>query len=126
LVVVNDYSNQMVVKGSTPMPIEIHDQPATVRREVEIDATPEEVWESLASEDGRERWLEDDPDRRIEIEVADEPERLVWWWWSGDSTPSRVEFRVLAAPAGTRVIVTETAPSFPMMSFTSSWTLVAV
>ena len=47
------------------MPIEIHDEPATVRREVEIDATPEEVWESLASEDGRERWLEDDPDRRI-------------------------------------------------------------
>jgi uncharacterized protein YndB with AHSA1/START domain len=108
------------------MTIEIHDEPATVRREVEIEAAPEEVWESLASEEGRDRWLEEDPDRRIEIEVAEEPERLVWWWRSGDGPPSRVEFQVLAAPAGTRVIVTETAPSFPLMAFASSWTLAAV
>jgi uncharacterized protein YndB with AHSA1/START domain len=108
------------------VPIEIDEEPATVRREVEIDATPEEVWESLASEEGRDRWLEEDPERRIEIEVTDEPERLVWWWWSEERAPSRVEFRVLAAPAGTRVIVTETAPSFPLMVFASSWTLALV
>jgi len=85
---------------------------ASVRREVEVEATPEEVWESLATEEGRDRWLEDDPEREIHVERADEPSRLVWWWWSGDEPATRVEFLVVAAPAGTRVVVTETAPSF--------------
>ncbi len=34
-----------------------------VSREVEVEATPEEVWEALVTEEGRERWL-DEPDRR--------------------------------------------------------------
>ncbi len=97
----------------------------TVRREVEIEATPEEVWESLASENGRERWLEDDPEREIHVEVADEPSRLVWWWWSGDEPATRVEFLVVAAPAGTRVVVTETVPSFPLTALTRAFALVA-
>jgi uncharacterized protein YndB with AHSA1/START domain len=84
----------------------------SVRREVEVEATPEEVWESLATEEGRDRWLEDDPEREIHVERADEPSRLVWWWWSGDEPATRVEFLVVAAPAGARVVVTETAPSF--------------
>lgn len=119
---------------------------ASVRREVEIEATPEEVWESLATEEGRDRWLEDDPEREIHVERADEPSRLVWWWWSGDEPATRVEFLVVAAPAGARVVVTETVPSFapaahafqglpafaspalarfPLGSFASSFALVA-
>src|SRR5689334_6636470 len=43
----------------------------SVRREVEIEASPEEVWDALATEEGRERWLEEDPDREIHVEVAD-------------------------------------------------------
>lgn len=97
----------------------------TVRREVEIEAAPEEVWESLAGEDERERWLEDDPEREIHVEVADEPSRLVWWWWSGDEPATRVEFLVVAAPAGTRVVVTETVPRFPLAAFAGSFALVA-
>ena len=97
----------------------------SVRREVDIEATPEEVWESLATEEGRERWLEDDPDREIHVEVSDEPSRLVWWWWTGDEPARRVELLVVAAPAGTRVVVTETAPTFPMVAFASSFALVA-
>jgi uncharacterized protein YndB with AHSA1/START domain len=96
----------------------------TVRREVEIDAAPEEVWESLASDEGRERWLEDDPDREIHVEVADEPLRLVWWWWQGDEPATRVEFLVVAKPAGTRVVVTETVPRFPLTAFAQSFALV--
>ena len=95
-----------------------------VRREVEIEATPEEVWEALATEEGRERWL-DDPEREIHVEVADEPSRLVWWWWHGDEPATRVEFLVVAAPAGTRVVVTETIPSFPLTALASSLALVA-
>jgi uncharacterized protein YndB with AHSA1/START domain len=97
----------------------------TVRREIEIEAPPEEVWESLADEDGRQRWLEDDPEREIHVEVADEPSRLVWWWWSGDEPATRVEFLVVAAPAGTRVVVTETVPSFPLAALARSFALVA-
>ena len=96
----------------------------TVRREVEIDAAPEEVWESLATDEGRERWLEDDPEREIHVEVADEPSRLVWWWWQGDEPATRVEFLVVAAPAGTRVVVTETVPRFPLTALARSFELV--
>jgi uncharacterized protein YndB with AHSA1/START domain len=84
------------------------------RREIEIEATPEEVWEALATEEGREAWLEDAPDREILVERAEEPHRLVWWWWSGDEPATRVDLLVVAAPAGARVVVVESVPSFPL------------
>src|SRR3954454_6072858 len=87
-----DNSNHMVVKGAA----------MSVRREVEIEASPEEVWEALATEEGRDRWLEDAPEREIHVEVADEPSRLVWWWWRGEEPATRVELLVVAAPAGAR------------------------
>lgn len=89
----------------------------SVRREVDVEATPGEVWESLATEHGRDRWLEADPTREIHVEVADEPSRLVWWWWRGNEPATRVEFLVVSVPAGARVIVTETAPRFPLARF---------
>ena len=90
------------------------------RREIEVDATPEEVWDTLTTEHGRERWLEDDPAREIHVEVAEEPSRLVWWWWRGDEPATRVEFLVVAAPAGTRVLVTESVPAFPLAMLASA------
>jgi uncharacterized protein YndB with AHSA1/START domain len=107
----------MVVKGAH-MSV---DTPA--QREIEVEASPQEVWEALTTEEGRERWLEEDPEREIHVEQADEPSRLVWWWWSGDEPATRVEFLVVAAPAGTRVIVTETMPTFPLTMFASSFAL---
>jgi uncharacterized protein YndB with AHSA1/START domain len=91
------------------------------RREIEVEATPAEVWEALTTEEGRDRWLEDDPSREIHVEVADEPSRLVWWWWSGDEPATRVEFLVVAAPAGTRVLVTETVPVFPVAALAAAF-----
>ena len=38
------------------------------------------------------------------------PHRLVWWWWGGDEPATRVEFLVVAAPAGARVVVIESSP----------------
>jgi uncharacterized protein YndB with AHSA1/START domain len=99
-------------------------EPARVRREVTIEASPEEVWESLATDEGRERWLEADPDREIVVEHASEPRRLVWWWWSGDDEPTRVELEIVAVPPGSRVIVTETAPAFPLATLAASFALV--
>jgi uncharacterized protein YndB with AHSA1/START domain len=97
----------------------------TVTREIEIDATPDDVWESLATDAGRERWLEDDPEREVHVEVSDEPSRLVWWWWHGDEPATRVELLVVAAPAGTRVVVTETVPRFPLTALAGAFALVA-
>ena len=84
------------------------------RREIEIEATPEEVWEALATEEGREEWLEETPEREIVVEAAEEPHRLVWWWWTEDAPATRVEVLVVAAPAGARVVVVESEPSFPL------------
>jgi uncharacterized protein YndB with AHSA1/START domain len=95
------------------------------RSEIEVEATPEEVWEALSTEEGRGRWL-DEPDREIVVEEADAPRRLVWWWWQGDEPATRVEFLVVAAPAGARVVVIESAPAVPMARLRASLTLVAV
>jgi uncharacterized protein YndB with AHSA1/START domain len=84
------------------------------RREIEIEATPEEVWTALATEEGREAWLEDAPEREILVESAEEPHRLVWWWWTEDAPATRVELLVVPAPAGARVVVVESEPSFPL------------
>jgi uncharacterized protein YndB with AHSA1/START domain len=95
-----------------------------VRREVDIEASPEEVWEALVTEQGRERWL-DEPDRDVHIEVLDAPHRLVWWWAGEDEPATRVEFLVVAAPAGTRVVVTESEPAFPLATLAANFALVA-
>lgn len=86
---------------------------AAARREVEIDASPEEVWEALVTEEGRETWLQE-PDREVYIEVVEAPSRLVWWWGGEDEPATRVEFEIVAVPAGTRVVVTESEPDFPI------------
>ncbi|MGB2710478.1 MAG: hypothetical protein WBC33_03110 [Conexibacter sp.] len=93
-------------------------------REIEVEATPEEVWEALATEEGRERWL-DEPEREIHVEAVEAPHRLVWWWWEGEQPATRVEILVTAAPAGARVVVTESAPSFPLATLAAGLAAVA-
>jgi uncharacterized protein YndB with AHSA1/START domain len=83
------------------------------RTEVEIEASPEQVWEALVTDEGRETWLEE-PDREVHVEVVQAPSRLVWWWVSEDEPATRVEFEIVAVPAGARVVVTESEPAFPI------------
>ena len=104
--------------------IESSPEKPKVRREVEVEASPEEVFEALITEEGRERWL-DEPDREIHIESAEAPERLTWWWASDDQPATRVEFRIVSSPGGARVLVTESAPSFPLPALAASFQLVA-
>jgi uncharacterized protein YndB with AHSA1/START domain len=118
--VVSDDSNQVVVIEEAAMA----EQAQEVRREVEVDATPEEVFEALVTEEGRGRWLQE-PDREIHIESLDPPQRLVWWWSSDSQPATRVDFRILAIPHGTRVVVTESVPSFPLAAMVASLQLVA-
>jgi uncharacterized protein YndB with AHSA1/START domain len=97
-----------------------HEQ-ATVTREVEIDAGTEAVWAAISTNEGRERWIESDPDRVLIIDAEEPPNHLSWWWWSSDEPARHVDIRVITIPAGTRVIVTETAPaSFPMAQMVAS------
>jgi len=98
----------------------------SVCREVQVQASPEEVWEALATEEGRERWLQE-PEREIQVELAEPPRRLVWWWASADQPATRVEFLIVAcpqAPASTRVVVIESAPTLPIAMLVASFRLV--
>jgi hypothetical protein len=83
----------------------------SVRREIEVEALPE-------------RWLQE-PDREIFVEHEEEPRRLVWSWSHEGEPSTRVEFLIVAAPAGARVVVTESAPLFPLARLAASFVLVA-
>ena len=91
-------------------------------REIEIEASPAEVWEALATEHGRERWL--DEGQEILVESEQQPRRLVWWWWHEDQRPTRVEFILEAVSRGTRVIVIESEPSVPVAALRAHFALV--
>jgi uncharacterized protein YndB with AHSA1/START domain len=93
-----------------------HERPTqerAARTEVEVDASPEQVWEALVTDEGRETWLQE-PDREVYVEVVQAPSRLVWWWGGEDEPATRVEFEIVAVPAGARVVVTESEPAFPI------------
>jgi uncharacterized protein YndB with AHSA1/START domain len=97
-----------------------------VRREIEVDAAPEAVWEALATEEGRERWL-DEPQRDIHVELLDVPHRLVWWWAGAEEPATRVEFLIVAGTEchpPTRVIVIESEPAFPLAMLARGFDLV--
>ncbi len=86
---------------------------------VDIESAPEDVFELLASDEGRDAWLEPDPDRTIVVEDQqapshDESGRISWWWWSGDDAPRQVELWVVGIPSGCRVIAIESAPAMPL------------
>jgi hypothetical protein len=94
------------------------------RTEVEIEATPEEVWDALVTEEGRETWLAE-PDRDVYIEIVQAPSRLVWWWTGEDEPATRVEFQIVAVPAGTRGGVSESEPAFPISLLARSFARVS-
>lgn len=89
-----------------------------VQREIEIEAGPEEVWDAIATDEGRERWLDDD--REVHVEAVEERRRLVWWW-AGEDAWTRVEVTLVPAVSTTRVIVRETAPAFPLTALARAW-----
>ena len=87
-------------------------------RSIEIEAAPEEVWEAIATEDGRSKWLGDEA-RDVVVETVEEPSRLVWWWTSEEGF-SRVEVTLVPAVTHTRVVVRESVPSFPLTALAAA------
>jgi uncharacterized protein YndB with AHSA1/START domain len=101
--------------------------PHTVTRSVLLPAAPAEVWEALTDESALREWLaaeveiepyeggellcryEDGEERRGEVELVEEAERLAFNWRREGGEPSRVEFLVDAVAGGTRLTVIETA-----------------
>ncbi len=99
-----------------------------VTRSVELDAAPAEVWDALTEAALLSEWLAeevelepapggeivcryaDGEERRGEVELAEEAERLAWTWHRAGGAPSRVELVLDAVAAGTRLTVIETAP----------------
>jgi hypothetical protein len=86
------------------------------RTEIDVEATPEEVWEHVSTEEGREGWLHPDEAADVWVETVEAPHRLVWWWGEG-----RVELDVVARPdGGSRVVVTESRPAFPVTALATA------
>src|SRR3954447_9115423 len=93
-------------------------QEVVMERDIEIDASPEEIWEAISTDDGRERWLDDD--RPVHVESVEEQRRLVWWW-AEDERWTRVEVTLVPLVSTTRVVVRETAPAFPLTALARAW-----
>ena len=99
----------------------------TVERAILLDADPREVWAAITDESLLSEWLADyvelEPreggevrcryesgeERRGEVELVEEAERLAFHWHREDLGPSRVEFIVDAVAEGTRLRVVETS-----------------
>jgi uncharacterized protein YndB with AHSA1/START domain len=95
----------------------------TIERDVELDASPDDVWDTvcrpetwLADEGavdirpgGRGVLTDDGVVRRVVVETVDEGHRLVYRWWRDDERDaSRVEITVLPGRGPTRLVVRET------------------
>ncbi len=106
----------------------------TVKRSVLLDAPPGEVWEALTDETLLREWLapeveldpreggelvcrfEDGEERRGEVAVVEEAERLAFTW-RREGGESWVEWTLDAVADGTRLTVIESAsPAGPTLA----------
>jgi len=97
-----------------------------VTRSVELDAAPAEVWDALTEDALLGEWLADEveleaepggeivcryadgEERRGEVEMVEEAERLAWSWRREGGAPSRVELVLDAVADRTRLTIIET------------------
>ena len=99
-----------------------------VRREIEVEAAPADVWNALTRPELLEQWFEaeveldprpggtgrfagvDGEHRLARVDDVDEGRRLAFTWWPDDGShepASRVEFVLTPTQGGTRLVVTE-------------------
>ena len=104
----------------------LKDEELRVERETLLPADPDEVWEALTDPDRLSEWLapevelepyeggevavrDGEDERTGTVETVIERERLTFTWARPGDEPSRVDLIVEAIPAGTRLVVVETA-----------------
>ncbi len=98
----------------------------TVARSLLLDAPAAEVWEAITDPAALGEWLaaeveidpqaggelvcrfEDGEERRGEVELVEEAERLAFHWWRREG-PTRVELTLDPVAHGTLLTVTETS-----------------
>ncbi len=116
-----------------------HETPAATT-EIDIDATPAEVWDALSTDDGLAAWLGDgasidptpggaihapDPVTGVEREGTvetgspDDGLRYRWWPTADPGSPSSVMIDIVPIETGTRVIVVE-RPELPLTAVVAS------
>jgi uncharacterized protein YndB with AHSA1/START domain len=107
----------------------------TVKRTVHLAADPDEVWAALTDESMLSEWLapeveldpreggelvcrfEDGEERRGQVALVEEAERLAFHWRREEGGESWVEWTLDAVADGTRLTVIETAaPAGPLLS----------
>ncbi len=112
----------------------------TVKRTVLLDADLEQVWEALTDATLLREWLapeveldpreggelvcrfEDGEERRGEVALVEEAERLAFHWRREGGGESWVEWTLDAVADGTRLTVIETAtPAGPMLGSAAGW-----
>jgi uncharacterized protein YndB with AHSA1/START domain len=114
-----------------------------VTRELVLPAPCEEVWEALTDPQRLEEWFANDVEldlesgegefrwddgevRRAVVEDVELERRLAIRWWDperGGAAESAVTFTLVEVPAGTRLIVTETATGPQAFAGEWSWAL---
>jgi len=109
-----------------------------VRREVELDAAPAEVWEAVTDERVLSEWLADEvelepvegaparfrsggEEREGTVIRVEEGSRLAFTWSREGELPSEVELTVDAVAGGTRVVVVERAIVGPTALAGAGW-----
>ena len=83
-----------------------------VTRSVELEATPDAVWDLLVDEDARRAWLDDEDaaEREVRLDRSEPGRSLTWTWWRPDDPAgaSQVEVVLDEGPTGrTHLVVTE-------------------
>jgi uncharacterized protein YndB with AHSA1/START domain len=110
-----------------------------VKRSIDLDASPEDVWKAITDESTLCDWLapeveidlreggeiacryEDGEERRGTIRLVEEVERLSFEWRRDGADPSRVEFVVDAVAGGTRLTVIESRLSTATPLLSAGW-----
>ena len=100
-----------------------------IHREIVLDAPREEVWEALTDPERLEDWFANDveldlrpgggarfrwsngEERHAVVEEVEEGRRLSYTWSDETGRETHVGFTIEETDEGTRVVVTETAPS---------------
>jgi len=99
-----------------------------VTRELVLPAAPDEVWEELTDPERLEEWFaseveldleeggeghfrwENGEERHAVVETVEEGRHLAYTWRDEEGRETHVDFTIEEADAGTRVVVTESAP----------------